>query len=465
MRVPKPSDRYLEDIKELSPTKGTPITQIFPEIYEHWIHELNCGYEPDDFQKGSRWLAWWFCSKAPDHVYLQQITAHFKGLSRDSPFQGCTFCKGNFGSVTNSLATVYPDIAAEWNTLKNKDFNPNTVSHSSGRKAWWKCRKCKHSWKAVIANRTVNGHGCPKCNSKGFKDLRDFPAKLKQFDRKKNKGVDPHNLKFHEKYFWRCTKDPTHEWLGGIYLNDQEHCPKCFLLQNNATNNLSRRRDLAAQFHKTKNGKLKPENLSLGSRARVWWQCKVNKNHEWQAMVCSRARSKGSCPYCRKRKLSKENSLAVCFPLIAAQWHPTKNKTVIPEKVSASSSIRYWWKCPEGPDHEWQASVIMRTKQNTRCPFCVNKRLSVTNSLSNYPHLLKELDYKKNKSLKPEKILAASSLRLWWVCLTCKKEWQTTVRSRAILGGDCRSCKVREGKRRSREIRTRRKSSQTDIIS
>ena len=42
------------------------------------------------------------------------------------------------------------------------------------------------------------------------------------------------------------------------------------------------------------------------------------------------------------------------FPEIAKEWHPSKNKKT-PDQVNSQSNKKYWWKCPEGPDHEWQA--------------------------------------------------------------------------------------------------------------
>ena len=51
----------------------------------------------------------------------------------------------------NDLATVRPDLAEEWNFIKNiglKDGNdkdisvPNKVTIASGQKVWWKCKPC-----------------------------------------------------------------------------------------------------------------------------------------------------------------------------------------------------------------------------------------------------------------------------------------------------------------------------------
>ena len=71
----------------------------------------------------------------------------------------------------------------------------------------------------------------------------------------------------------------------------------------------------------------------------------------------------------------------VDFPELVKQWHPTKNGTIKPEEITAGSHKKYWWKCPEGPDHEWEALVYTRTrKQKSGCPFCSGFRASVTNS-------------------------------------------------------------------------------------
>ena len=50
--------------------------------------------------------------------------------------------------------------------------------------------------------------------------------------------------------------------------------------------------------------------------------------------------------------------LSVTHPDIASEWHPEKNGSVTPEQVVAGSNKKVWWICPEGPDHEWQATKV-----------------------------------------------------------------------------------------------------------
>lgn len=51
---------------------------------------------------------------------------------------------------------------------------------------------------------------------------------------------------------------------------------------------------------------------------------------------------------------------------------------------------KVWWKCSNGPDHEWQASPNSRTNPSIKsgCPCCSGRKVSVTNSLTLlYPRL------------------------------------------------------------------------------
>jgi len=49
--------------------------------------------------------------------------------------------------------------------------------------------------------------------------------------------------------------------------------------------------------------------------------------------------------------------LNISHPRIAAKWHPDKNDGLEAYMVVAGSWKKVWWRCTEGPDHEWQAPV------------------------------------------------------------------------------------------------------------
>ena len=83
-------------------------------------------------------------------------------------------------------------------------------------------------------------------------------------------------------------------------------------------------------------------------------------------------------------------------PDIASQWHPSKNNGVTPDHVSIGSHSRFWWKCPKGPDHEWETRHNQRTS-GRGCPYCTGVKVSITNSLaSQYQQVAAEWHPTKN---------------------------------------------------------------------
>lgn len=66
----------------------------------------------------------------------------------------------------NDLATLEPEIAAEWYEALNAPLTPEMVTVGSHRKVWWECSE-GHVWKSVIYSRTgAQRCGCPVCAGK-----------------------------------------------------------------------------------------------------------------------------------------------------------------------------------------------------------------------------------------------------------------------------------------------------------
>ncbi len=137
--------------------------------------------------------------------------------------------------------------------------------------------------------------------------------------------------------------------------------------------------------------------------------------------------------------------LAEAHPELVKQWHPTKNGVLTPRDVGSCSGRKVWWKCPEGPDHEWTASPDKRTI-GQGCPFCAGRQLSVTNSLAaRFPNLAKEWHPTKNGALTPSDMLAGSATKVWWKCREgSDHEWLASPDKR---GRGCRGCPYCDGKR------------------
>jgi hypothetical protein len=197
---------------------------------------------------------------------------------------------------------------------------------------------------------------------------------------------------------------------------------------------------VARQWHPTKNGSLRPKDFVPGSNRRVWWACPKGPDHVWQASIRNRVLERCGCPFCGGKRVSVTNSLATLFPELAAQWHPTKNAPLTPRDVRANSRIRFFWRCPAGPDHEWQAPLFYRTRLRLGCPCCGGRQLSVTNSFATqHPHVALYWHPTKNAPLMPWQLFSSDARRVWWQC-DQKHEWQAQVTNRAKKRGGCPIC-------------------------
>ena len=180
------------------------------------------------------------------------------------------------------------------------------------------------------------------------------------------------------KAWWVCDKGPDHEWGAQVKARTRgTGCPMCKGDSVSITNSLaSLFPEVAAQWHPTKNSPLQPSGVLAKSRHKVWWKCDGGQDHEWQTTVGNRTcGDKTGCPMCSRKRVSAATSLQTVFPEMAAEWHPTKNGTLLPSQVSVQSHRKVWWLCSEDPTHEWVARVYSRTnpKQLSGCHLCTRK--------------------------------------------------------------------------------------------
>lgn len=200
---------------------------------------------------------------------------------------------------------------------------------------------------------------------------------------------------------------------------------------------------LSSEWNYDKNIKM-PTDYTAGSVQKVWWRCSFG--HEWEATIYSRNQGVG-CPYCSNKKVLKGfNDLATTNPEIAIEWNYEKNIEKTPEKYTAGSSKKVWWKCTKG--HEWEASIATR-KMGIGCPVCSNKKvLFGYNDLETLnPKLANEWNHEKNGELKPSMFVPGSGRKVWWKCSVCNNEWKENIadRNRGVGCPFCRNLKIKVG--------------------
>jgi len=197
--------------------------------------------------------------------------------------------------------------------------------------------------------------------------------------------------------------------------------------------------EVAKQWHPSLNGDFTPDDFTPGSNTKVWWKCPEGDDHEWKSPI-ARVSNGGGCSVCSGKTVVLSNCLATLHPIVAKQWHPTKNGNLTPFDVTENSNKKVWWKCPEGDDHEWDAIVSSRTAGNG-CSICRGRVVVKSNCLATtYPEVAKQWHPTKNGNLTPFDLYSMSSKKFWWKCDEADDhEWFVAIRNRTG-GSNCPMC-------------------------
>ena len=71
-------------------------------------------------------------------------------------------------------------------------------------------------------------------------------------------------------------------------------------LKYNSSMKLSSIPHLVKEWHPTKNGELTPNDITHGSKKKVWWLC--SKGHSYERTPNTRTSHDTGCPYCSGNK-------------------------------------------------------------------------------------------------------------------------------------------------------------------
>ena len=139
--------------------------------------------------------------------------------------------------VDNSVAKLYPWVAALWDVEKNGDFTPDKVTPGTKYKAWFKCPICNQSYYSFI-RKQVDGQRCPTCSRgrviSGYNDLATvdpYVMKFWNFDKNIMFGIDPEQLTKNSKIdaYWKCPNCHTEVYESIENFRNNKKCDKCGL--------------------------------------------------------------------------------------------------------------------------------------------------------------------------------------------------------------------------------------------
>lgn len=414
---------------------AAPLVVTHPDLAAQWHMTRNAPLTPADLSAGSGRKVWWICPKGHE---WDDSPSH-----RASRGSGCAVCAGKrIQAGYNDLATKRPDLAAQWHPTLNGDVQPTQVTAGSSKRFWW-IDEYGHVWQSQVNNR-VNGTGCPFCSNNavlpGFNDLATKrPAIAAEWHPTKNEGLLPAAVaeKSNLKVWFQCLDG--HEWQSKINNRTSlgQGCPVCagqkVLVGFNDLATTSP--TLASEWHPTRNAPLTPREVFRSTARKFWWQDALG--HEWLASANERSNG-NNCPYCSgQRILAGFNDLETRSPVLAAEWHPTKNGSRTPQMVTVMNGTKAWWSCSSG--HEWE-SVISNRSQGSGCPACAGVIVvtGVNDLATRAPDIAAQWHPTRNAPLTPQTVTVYSNRKMWFQC-PAGHEWLSTVNNRTH-GQGCPEC-------------------------
>ena len=420
----------------------TDLATTNPKLAKEWHPNKNNGLTPSDVFAGTHKVVWWQCKQG--HEWRAEIKSRNAGV-------GCPYCekKGSIKKPTvgvNDFETVHPKIAKEWHPTKNGDLRPSQFTYGSGKIVWWICKNRHEYQKAIVARHA--GKGCPICAQRrrtsfpeqavyyyihkafpdainGYRDIFSSSMELDVYIPSLKVGIEYDGRVFHtsQSNVLRDAKKYQICKAAGIRLIRIRECTH---------DSLVTRYDNKIDIPDASDKYLDYAISYLLYKLEAPSDVNVRRD---RAEILSNLEA-------------IDTSLKTEYPLIAKEWHPTKNGKLKPEMFHQGSNEKVWWQCSIC-GCEWKTSIAERTgNDKTGCPNCsasrgAKKRLdTIINKngslMKRYPYLIKEWNWERNKDIDPSEVTVGSGKKFWWKCSE-GHEWEATVGDR-VNGRGCPYC-------------------------
>nr|WQM86853.1 conserved restriction endonuclease [Marseillevirus cajuinensis] len=254
----------------------------------------------------------WFECRTCKHSFETVLYSVSKG-------HFCPFCSNRKLCSSDKCKTCFEKSFAShekaefWSAEKNKQSS-REVFASSGKKFWFECGKCKHSFEANLSN-ISKGSFCPFCSNQKL-----------------------------------CSSDK---------------CKTCF--------EKSFASHEKAEFWSAEKNKQSSREVFASSGKKFWFQCK-KCSHPFEIGLNSVFAGR-FCPFCSNRKLCSSDKCKTCFEKSFASrekaefWSAEKNNQR-PREVFASSGKKFWFQCEK--KHNFSIA-LNNVSSGHWCSKCQNK--------------------------------------------------------------------------------------------
>ncbi len=358
--------------------------KVNPILAKEWNYEKNAK-PPTEYLPKSQQKVWWKCDKG--HEWESSISERVRSAknSINKNKSICPYCSNKRVSAEYNLVMKFPNIAKQWNYIKNGALNPLEISPGSGKRVWWTCEyDSNHIWQDTISNRTFLNRNCPICAKE---NKTSFPERVIYYYLKK----EFYDCKFGYRFFGKYTADIYIESLkivieyDGWYRHSDEDSKK---REKRKDNLLSKNGLEVIRIKEEKEGN---NEITYENNIIKYVPCERKTNlNELVKNILSILEEKTNrqlnkdVDFNRDLEkienlhyhLRKQNTLAVKKPDLAKEW--SNNNIMSADTISTGSNYKAKWTCQKC-HKEFEMIVANRVKLNSKCPYCSKKKLSTNN--------------------------------------------------------------------------------------
>jgi len=218
--------------------------------------------------------------------------------------QKCPYCSGKRVCKENSLSTLFPEIAKEWDYSKNK-LTPDDYTAFSNKEVEWICPK-GHEYAMPISHRTSYHQNCSCCAGRKVCDDNRlsilFPDIAKQWHPTKNGNITPHDIVIgsNTKRWWKC--ECGYEWKTSPKKRciGKQGCSNCvgkILTKENCLG--AKYPELIESWDYEKNYPLTPFDVFPNTTKPLYWKCK--RGHDSYYMRADHRIKGHGCKFCNNQ--------------------------------------------------------------------------------------------------------------------------------------------------------------------
>lgn len=158
---------------------------------------------------------------------------------------------------------------------------------------------------------------------------------------------------------------------------------------------------------------ISPSNVSYKSNKKYWFKCPENKHDSQLFNIQYLPAGKQNNLVCKKCNSFAQyiiNEFGERF--LKEIW--AEDNVIDPWSIASKSSKKAIFICENNHSHKYVKEIEKYTN-GSRCPYCVNKKITIENSLLNKEKWIFNIWSEKN-SITPDQISVKSGKEIWWKC-------------------------------------------------